>query len=158
MPDSIQQLADSLSELRRFWERPDRKRRFLAELGEPIEFGVLRALIAVDRHRDGSPGRSGPGVSDVAATLSIDTSTASRLLDQAVGVGYIVRVPEPDDRRRTHLEVTDEGRRVLDRANAIRHRWLTEITAGWSAGEVERLAELLTRFVADATSDSPEGA
>jgi hypothetical protein len=79
---ALLELLDALSELRRFWERPDRKRRFLAELGEPVELATLRTLAAVERSEAAADGE--PGVCDVAEHLAVDASTASRLAEQAV--------------------------------------------------------------------------
>jgi DNA-binding MarR family transcriptional regulator len=150
--DPLHHLMDALSDLRRFWERPDRKRRFLAELAEPVELGVLRTLNAVARC-----GEQEMGVGTVADMLAVDQSTASRLVEQAVRAGYLVREAGAQDRRRTPLALTDEGRALLDRATAIRRRWLAGITATWNPEEVEGLAALLRRFLDDA-ADAEDGA
>lgn len=148
--DPLAHLLEALGDLRRFWERPDRKRRFLAELGEPVELGVLRTLVAVDA-LTGASEDGEVGVGDVARGLSVDGSTASRLVDQAVAGGHLDRVPGRTDRRRTGLELTPEGEALARRAQEIRCRWLADITAGWEAEDVARLAELLHRFIDDAT-------
>ena len=154
MPDdALQHLMDALVDLRRFWERPDRKRRFLAELGEPVELGVLRTLTAVhalDAAGDGTA-ETELGVGTVACALSVDASTASRLVDQAVRGGYLQRQAAATDARRTRLELTNTGTKLVERAIEIRRRWLSQITAGWSPQEVETLAGLLRRFIDDAT-------
>jgi DNA-binding MarR family transcriptional regulator len=147
---ALLELLDALGELRRFWERPDRKRRFLAELGEPVELATLRTLAAVERSEAVTDGE--PGVGDVAEQLAVDASTASRLAEQAVRAGYLTRAPGRADRRRTHLQLTDSGRALTTRATLIRRRWLDRITAGWSDTDVEALGTLLRRFLDDATA------
>jgi DNA-binding MarR family transcriptional regulator len=156
---AFRDLLDALTDLRRFWERPDRKRWFLAELGAPVELALLRALAAVDRccappdpaAASGSTEVSPATVGAVAEALAVGQSTASRLVDQAVRAGYLERHADAADRRRAGLELTDDGRVLLDRADAIRHRWLAAVTAEWGPGDAERLAGLLRRFLDDAT-------
>lgn len=155
--DPLTDLLDALADLRRFWERPDRKRRFLAELGEPIELGVLRALAAVSRLCAGGEDADGPGIGAVACAMAVDGSTASRLVDQGVAGGYLLRTPGRADRRRTRLELTTRGGEVVGRAQEIRRRWLSDITAGWAVEDVARLADLLRRFLDDDLDDVDEG-
>jgi DNA-binding MarR family transcriptional regulator len=143
---TFRDLLDALTDLRRFWERPDRRRWFLAELGTPVELAVLRTLAAVDR--SDAPVVT---VGAVAQALAVEQSTASRLVDQAVRAGYLARLPVATDRRRAGLVLTDGGRDLLDRADAIRHRWLASVTADWEPSDLEVLTGLLRRFLADAT-------
>jgi DNA-binding MarR family transcriptional regulator len=145
--DPLRHLMDALSDLRRFWERPDRKRRFLAELAEPVELGVLRTLNAVGRHSE-----QDMGVGTVADLLAVDQSTASRLVEQAVRAGYLTRDPGSEDRRRTRLTLTESGVALLAKTTDIRRRWLDDITQAWTRDEVEDLAALLRRFLDDAAA------
>jgi DNA-binding MarR family transcriptional regulator len=184
MPNDVaafRDLLDALTDLRRFWERPDRKRWFQAELGVPVELALLRTLAAVARCCASSPAApagtdaaaptdvtpgSGSGdapaadgavatVGAVADALAVSQSTASRLVDQAVRAGYLDRHADALDRRRAGLELTDAGRSLLARADEIRHRWLAEVTAGWEPADVHRLAGLLRRFL-DAATEAEE--
>lgn len=146
-------LLDALTDLRRFWERPDRKRWFLAELGVPVELAVLRTLAAVDRCDAASVGTGGAAhttVGAVAEALAVNQSTASRLVDQTVRAGYLDRHADAADGRRIGLALTDAGRSLLARADVIRHRWLAAVTADWEAAEVRSLVELLRRLLDDA--------
>jgi DNA-binding MarR family transcriptional regulator len=146
-------LLDALTDLRRFWERPDRKRWFLAELGVPVELALLRTLAAVDRCRAAGQTsvQSDTSIGAVAQTLAVSQSTASRLVDQAVRAAYLERHADADDRRRMGLALTDAGRALLARADEIRQRWLAAVTTGWEPAEVEMLAGLLRRFLDDAS-------
>ena len=141
LPPDLRALDDALIALRRLWLHPARRRRFLAELGEPIELATLRTLRAIDL-----AGGDEPSVGDVAAALVVDASTASRLVDQAVSGGYVSRRPSPSDRRRSVLELTTEGADVLERATKVRERLLAEVTADWPAEDVATLAALLQRL------------
>ena len=47
---------------------------------------------------------------DFARFLGISKQTASQLLDNLVGLGYVERTPDADDRRRVLITLTDRGR------------------------------------------------
>jgi MarR family transcriptional regulator, organic hydroperoxide resistance regulator len=57
-------------------------------------------------------------VYDIASELGITTGGTSKLVDRIEASGYCRRLPNPDDRRSSLLELTDEGRRLLARAGA----------------------------------------
>jgi DNA-binding MarR family transcriptional regulator len=131
-------LDDALVGVRRVLQRPGYRRRLLAAGGEPFELATLRTLRAVERR-----GEDAPCVGDVAETLDVDPSTASRTVDRCVSGGLLARTTSEGDRRRTRLTLTDEGRTVLDRVTEARRAILAEVTADWSDADVARLAVLL---------------
>jgi MarR family transcriptional regulator, organic hydroperoxide resistance regulator len=55
-------------------------------------------------------------VYDIATELGITTGGTSKLVDRIEASGYCRRLPNPADRRSSLLELTPEGRRVLDEA------------------------------------------
>ena len=136
----LERLDVAFGRLRRLWESPALKRRFMARMGASVEPGVVRTLRAV-----GECGADG-GVGDVAATLAVEASTASRLVDQAVAMGFLERATSPRDRRRTVLSLTSEGAEILGRATSVREELLSELTEDWSDRDVEALADLLERL------------
>ena len=144
LPPTLQELDDALLRLRRLWLHPARRRRFLAELGEPVELATLRTLRAIDL-----AGGEEPSVGDVAAALVIDASTASRLVDQAVSGGYATRRPSQTDGRRSVLELTTAGADLLERSTKVRERLLAEVTTDWSTEDVATLTGLLERLHRD---------
>lgn len=136
-------LDDLLLGVRRLLQRPGYRREFFAQLGERMAPGVLRAVRAVDRLGEL------PCMGDLAAALSVDASTATRLVDQAVTAGYLERRPSPDDQRRTAVVLTAEGKDLLGRANTVRRRLLGDVTAAWPEQDLSTLAELLARLTRD---------
>jgi DNA-binding MarR family transcriptional regulator len=109
-------------------------------MGVSIDPGVVRTLRAVRDCDDEA------GVGDVATWLGVDASTASRLVDRAVALGYLDRGVSSGDRRRTALTVTAAGADILERAVEVREALLGELTAGWSDDDVRTLADLLERL------------
>ncbi len=57
-------------------------------------------------------------VYDIASELRITTGGTSKLVDRIEASGYCRRLPNPDDRRSSLLELTPEGRRMLAAAGA----------------------------------------
>jgi DNA-binding MarR family transcriptional regulator len=85
------------------------------------EFGVLRVLA------DGGP-MSQQGT---AASVGIDATTMVALVDALEAKGVVTRRPDPADRRRNAVELTDAGRAVYRAADAA-----------YAAAEAEFLAPL----------------
>ena len=67
-------------------------------------------------------------VYDIATELSITTGGTSKLIDRIEASGYCRRLPNPDDRRSSLLELTPAGQRILAEAGAAfdeeLQRWL----------------------------------
>ena len=55
-------------------------------------------------------------VYDIATELGITTGGTSKLVDRIEASGYCRRRPNPDDRRSSLLELTEDGRRLLAEA------------------------------------------
>ena len=58
-------------------------------------------------------------VYDIAAELGITTGGTSKLVDRIEASGYCRRLPNPDDRRSSLLELTPEGRRLFAEAEKV---------------------------------------
>jgi DNA-binding MarR family transcriptional regulator len=57
-----------------------------------------------------------PTVSRLAELLGVSRQAASKLADEMVQRGYLLRATDPEDRRRTRLRLSAKGRRVRKRA------------------------------------------
>ena len=55
-------------------------------------------------------------VYDIATELSITTGGTSKLVDRIEASGYCRRLPNPEDRRSSLLELTPEGKRMVAEA------------------------------------------
>lgn len=141
MPDTFAELDRGLMRLRRLWLQEGRKRRLIDEVGSPIAMSVLRTIFAIDALNSDHT-----SVSDVAAELEVDASTASRLVESAVSNGFAERSPSSVDRRKSVLKLTSEGRHMLLKARAGRTKLLAEVTAKWSEDEIVLIAMLLNRL------------
>lgn len=68
-----------------------------------------------------------PRTADIAAEFAIGVGAVSKAVDRLEGRGWLTRVPNPEDRRSTILALTDDGRAVIDEADATFQTRLAEI-------------------------------
>jgi DNA-binding MarR family transcriptional regulator len=102
-------------------------------------------------------------VSDLAKKRRVSLQSASTLVQGLVERGWVTRVPDPDDRRRSLLEVTPEG---LTRAALARERLLRYLTTFLDSLEPDEIAagqvflpalrRILHKHMLDAESDPSE--
>lgn len=96
-------------------------------------------------------------IAEVANTLYITHSAASRAADRLVRDGLVKREENPADRRQKRLTLTDAGAALLDEMEALRAQRLTAVLASLSDDERERLRRLLARtlqaFLSSAEDD-----
>jgi DNA-binding MarR family transcriptional regulator len=87
-------------------------------------------------------------MSDLAAALYIDASTATRTIDRLVAGGLALRRPASDDARGIVVSATPAGRRQCQRIRRGRQVLVREFLEEFSGEERERLALLMQRLVA----------
>ncbi|MFC9926305.1 MarR family winged helix-turn-helix transcriptional regulator [Streptomyces sp. NPDC127190] len=93
--------------------------------------------------------RDHPGsrVADLAAAFAIGIGATSKGIDRQEKNGWVVRRTNPADRRSSLLDLTDDGLRLVEAAEATFTEALAELTAGILGGPsgpaaVQVLAEL----------------
>jgi len=81
----------------------------LAPLGiDGKDLGALRVIV----------GREPMSQQEVAARLRVDRTTMVALIDALEAKGIVTRRPDPKDRRRNAIELTDAGLVLYERADA----------------------------------------
>lgn len=108
------------------------------------EFDVLATL-----RRAGSPYALTPTALYEATMVSSGAMT--NRLDRLEAAGLIRRAPNPEDRRGVIVQLTDQGRRLIDAAVTAHVENQRQILAGLSAAEQQALAELLGKLIASLT-------
>lgn len=135
--------VEVFSRIGRLSRRLDLARRgAFAEHGiEPWEFDVLSAL-----RRAGEPYQLSPGqlVKETLVTSGTMTNRVDRLAERA----YVVRAPDPADRRGVLVGLTRPGRRVVDAAFESLLDRERELLAELGAADSKRLAALLKSLMA----------
>jgi len=142
MSEHHDELLDALDEvlarIRRAPRSPRYRQRFLGDIDMPGGPTTIRALRAAELAPSGAL-----SVGDIAAALALDVSTVSRVVEECVRSGLFTRTPGVDDRRRSELNLTREGHRVLAHATKNRRALLAEATVGWEDSHLESLLGLL---------------
>jgi DNA-binding MarR family transcriptional regulator len=87
--------------------------------------------------------REGPrSVSELATAERIRPQSMAQTVSDLEADGLVARRPDPDDRRRAMVELTDSGRAVLAADRRQREGWLAQaIAEGLSEDEQQVLAE-----------------
>ncbi|OKK17253.1 MarR family transcriptional regulator [Streptomyces sp. CB00455] len=85
-------------------------------------------------------------MSRLAELLSVDMSVTSRHVAHVAEHGWIDRSPDPADKRSRILRLTAAGQEQLDELSRRTSQLLAHRLSDWSADEVGRLIELMTRL------------
>ena len=97
-----------------------------------------------------------PSQRELSEFLRLDPSQIVSLVDDLESRGLARREPDPTDRRANVVVVTDEGRVLHGRARRAVERTEAANFSGFSADDLERLAELLRRLASDAVEDASD--
>lgn len=111
--------------------------RMRTEAGEPGR-GITVSQVAMMRRLV----ECGPmTASQLASTEHVSQQAIAQRLDLFKPTGYLALAPDPDDRRRKLVSITDKGREFLDELSAGDREWLTRaIDAVISEDELPALA------------------
>lgn len=82
-----------------------------------------QALLAVE----GFPGRDWATLGELAEQLQIKPHSAVGLVDRLERLGFLVRTPAPEDRRRVRVRLTPGGREVLERLSEVHREELRRV-------------------------------
>jgi DNA-binding MarR family transcriptional regulator len=104
---------------------------------ERATYSTLARIAELDR----------PRLTEVAAAMGLDTSTASRHTKRLVADGYVEVTACPEDARARRYRPTPAGRAALERVRDARRERLSTLLATWDAAEVSRLAQGLDGLI-----------
>ncbi|MGA4538690.1 MarR family winged helix-turn-helix transcriptional regulator [Uniformispora flossi] len=121
--------------------------RVLEQLVEPHGLSVPDYLVLATIRRS-AYGRTSPAT--IAEVLGRTTGGMTLTLDRLAAAGWVRRLPEPSDRRRVGIELTDEGRELAERVNNALHDWEARLPVEPGArddvlGSVEQMIALVER-------------
>jgi DNA-binding MarR family transcriptional regulator len=116
----------------------------LADRAAQSELGISGAQLFVLAEVGKTPAMS---LNDVAARTRTDQSSVSVVVSRLVDAGLITRGRDTRDARRLVLDLTAEGRAILDRAPAVPQEVILEAVERLSSAERKRFADSLTALV-----------
>lgn len=140
----LMRISAALGQMRMLVGRRLIGRMALENVAPDLDLSDLDVLGLVPRD---APEGTGFAIGDVARAMRVDPSRASRIVTSLTERGFLRRVSDPEDARRTILCRTPEGDRIFAEIRRIKLEVLTEILADWSAEEMATFGVLFERFV-----------
>jgi DNA-binding MarR family transcriptional regulator len=114
--------------------------RSLGEIHPKLDYGTFTFLLAICDAPDGIRG------SEIAESLGVHKSTASRAIATLERLGLVDRVPDPDDGRAQLLVPTESTKESVGEYRRKSHERLIAIMEDWDPAEVRTFARSLTRL------------
>lgn len=112
-----------------------------AKLGvTPGEFDVLATL-----RRTGAPYQLNP--SELYQTLMLSSGAMTNRLDRLERAGYVIRLPDPQDRRGTLVQLTDSGMQFINHAVEAHLRNEQRLVSMLSVEERKELSSILRHWL-----------
>jgi DNA-binding MarR family transcriptional regulator len=106
------------------------------------QFRVLRAL----DEANGLP------MGDLAALVFVDSPTLTRIIDRMVASADVFRGPDPEDRRRVLVFISDKGRESLVRIQSIGEEAQRQLVMRLGERDSEHLERILPTLLGDVKS------
>ena len=119
----------------------------------PLELSLRGYLVLSAAQRDVLEGKPHTQLT-LARELGLDKSIMVLSLDELEGKGFVIRRPDPRDRRARNIEPTKAGRKVLARAQKAVREAEREALTDLSEEEQRTLLTLLNRLVSGRLSES----
>ncbi|MDW4905879.1 MarR family transcriptional regulator [Streptomyces sp. ADMS] len=113
--------------------------RSLAEVEERVTLPQFRMLVVLST-------RGATKLVTLADLLQVAPSTAMRMVDRLIAAGLADRQANPDNRRETLLQLTDEGRRTVADVTARRRAEIAAIVQRLAPAQRLALVEALGAF------------
>ena len=143
-PDAVATSTESYASLCRTGDAllQEVERHIMETFGIPQHMATALAVL------DGAGEALTP--SQIGERVLVASATMTATLDALEDRGWLVRTPNPDDRRSVLIEITDEGRAMTDRLlpgiRKVEHNVMSALTAA----ERKQLLALLTKVLARA--------
>jgi DNA-binding MarR family transcriptional regulator len=117
--------------------------------GENFTFSQLKLLYLV-AHTDTL------NISDAATFLGVSPAAASKAVDKLVRRRLLRRAETQQDRRTSHLSLTETSRKLMDTYVAARDQRARAVFSQFSAEELRRTSEVLDRLAGAITSSGAD--
>jgi DNA-binding MarR family transcriptional regulator len=87
---------------------------------------------------------SAGAVSDIGATLGVSNAAASQMVDRLVQLDLIERKEDRSDRRVKQVELTENGRHLIQKTMDVRRRWMEDLTSRLTLAQQDEIISALT--------------
>ena len=140
---TIAAIESALHSLARRLGQARLKDHIARQAGHDVEQAGIAVLYVLHAEQDSLR------ITDLAARLGIDAPAVTRKVQQLERLGLVSRTKDADDARACLLQLTAEGRAVLERFLLARHEWITALLADWPDADRREFARLIGRFTDD---------
>ena len=117
--------------------------------GNSLTFAQLKLLYLV-AHTDVL------NISDAAAFLGVSAAAASKAVDKLVRRRLLRRVETQEDRRISHLSLTETSRKLMEAYKAARDQMANAVFSQFSEDELRRTSEVLDRLAGAIVSNGTD--
>lgn len=84
---------------------------------------------------------------ELSRALEVPFSTATHQIDWFVRNNYAHRLPDPDDRRIVRVELTEDGKEILEAVNEFMVKRMKKILDAFTPDEQQDIVRLLEKFM-----------
>ena len=134
--ESELQITQSFIDMRLSQEYRDYLRAFAQK-----SFNITQILTYIHGHGDNVH------PNEIAEDLSITTAQMAVLLNHLEKLGYIERIPDKEDHRKTNVRLTESGKNYRKELSKKYHSFINEIFMRMGKRDSERFVELFSEFV-----------
>ncbi len=108
-----------------------------------MSLSCVQTLLYVQKREEQSP--EGPTVSAIRERLGVTSPTTTQWLNHLAEAGLVERHLDPEDRRRTHVQLTPSGQQRCQKVRAAAAAALVGLVEYMGQRDAAALAELLTK-------------
>jgi DNA-binding MarR family transcriptional regulator len=120
----------------------------LAGEGVSLENWRVLAIVAEEE---------GPTMRALARKMSMQHPTVTKIIDKMVSEALVYRVPDPADRRKVRIFLSDKGRAALAEQNAMVASHQGKVESAYGAKRMKELKAMLASFIQEGASHFAEG-
>jgi len=120
----------------------------LAGEGVALENWRVLAIVAEE---------DGPTMRALARKMSMHHPTVTKIIDKMVSEALVYRVPDPTDRRKVRIFLSDKGRAALAEQNALVAGHQGKVESVYGAKRMKELKTMLESFIREGASHFADG-
>ncbi|MFN8432730.1 MAG: MarR family transcriptional regulator [Anaerolineales bacterium] len=83
------------------------------------------------------------GMSEVSEQFGVSAAAASQLVDKLVQAGFMERAEDPSDRRAKLIQLSPNGKKLIETGISERYRWMDGLTSKLSADDKAKVVDAL---------------
>ncbi len=116
-----------------------------------LTFGQFDILATLRRHES----EGGMNPKQLIASVALSSGGMTSRLDRLEQAGYLIRKPDPDDRRGVMVHLTARGREVIDSATETRLAEARDSLPAFDDRDLRKLESLLRKWLLQLATDQP---